>query len=73
MAKIITHEKAAFAKGWRDGRRGILGPTPSRRMVEQRWPHLTDDWSIADTLLTLYLNGYEDGVRGDRFRLDYKG
>ena len=45
----------AFARGWRDGKRGALGAQPSRRMAEQRWPYLTDefqfsrDWMI-DTL-----------------------
>ena len=63
----------AFALGWEDGRKRVLGEYPSPRMAETRWPHLTEDWSVAGDLIAVYLNGYGDGLRGDRFRLAYRG
>lgn len=51
-----------FAQGWADAAAG--GACETVREVLARWPR----YGSMET--TLYLNGAEDGGRGDRFRLD---
>lgn len=61
----------AFALGFEDGVKRAIGPGPSRRQAETFRPSLTHGWTVPGTsLYDLYLNGYMDGVRGDRWRLD---
>lgn len=52
-----------FAQGFFHGVLGIAAETA--REVEERFPDYTES-----TLVTVYLNGAEDGKRGDPFRLD---
>jgi len=58
----------AFALGYRDGARGVLGPAPSAREIEGHRPALLHGW--GGDLVNLYANGYADGLKGDRFRLE---
>jgi hypothetical protein len=51
-----------FARGFADGAAGIACET--RRKASERFPML------GDLDLTVYLNGAEDGARGDRYRLE---
>lgn len=53
---------AIFAEGFNDASLGVALQTA--REVETRYP----EFRHMET--TLYLNGAEDGARGDRFRLD---
>ena len=60
---------AAFAMGWHDGKHG-LGPDTMRGALEAFGRPIGDrglGWDF-DTC-SLYLNGREDGERGDTFRL----
>ena len=58
----------AFALGYRDGARRVLGATPSAREIEAHRPALLHGW--GGDLVNIYANGYADGVKGDRFRLE---
>jgi hypothetical protein len=51
-----------FEAGWVHGDR--YGRHQSPREVLKAHPGLTDE------LVSVYLNGQDDGIRGDRFRLD---
>ena len=53
---------AIFAEGFNDATLGVAMQTA--REVETRYPE------FGHMEATLYLNGVEDGTRGDRFRLD---
>jgi hypothetical protein len=57
---------AAFALGWRHG--NVTRLHCSRREAETYFADVRPDWGSAE--MDLYLNGRDDGVRGDRFRLD---
>ena len=52
----------AFARGFDDGAAGRAAATA--RQAAERFP------AYGDLDVTVYLNGAEDGARGDRFRLD---
>ena len=52
----------AFAEGWLSGAYGQ--PASTARQVGERYP------TMIGAEITAYLNGAEDGGRGDRFRLD---
>ena len=51
-----------FALGFRDGAKD--GRPISARLAGRRYPRLTQEE------LAVYLNGHDDGIVGDRFRLD---
>ncbi len=57
----------ALALGYRDGARGVLGASPSARQIEDHRPALRHGWG---DLVNIYANGYADGAKGDRFRLE---
>lgn len=59
---LAMHE--VFALGFSDGIRGNAAQTA--REVYDRHP------LYGSTEATLYLNGAEDGARGDRYRLEMK-
>ena len=61
MTNEQANEQAAFHEGWHAGALGIAAETP--RQVAETHP------TFSDGEITCYLNGAEDGARGDRTRL----
>ena len=56
----MTHTEQAFVTGYNHGH--IMGLYCSRRAAESRFP----EWSIEQ--IEAYLNGRDDGVKGDSTR-----
>lgn len=59
---MTTNTAEAFACGWDEGAKGTAAETA--REAGARYPEFTSDE------VTAYLNGADDGAKGDRFRLD---
>lgn len=69
LAAQAAERRAAFNMGWHDARNG-MGPTTARAVAEQYGRPIGDrglGWD--DAMIAVYLNGREDGARGETGRL----